>query len=104
MSILYQRECVVIFYENKDEVALLWRPHPLLMSTIESMRPELRERFTRVIRKYKDEGWGIYDESAELDRAISVSDGYYGDMSSVLHLCKEQNMQTMIQNICCKGV
>lgn len=93
-----------VFYENKDEVALLWRPHPLLMSTIESMRPELRERFSRVIRKYKDEGWGIYDESAELDRAISVSDGYYGDMSSVLHLCKEQNMQTMIQNICCKGV
>ncbi len=30
-----------IFKENKGEVALLWRPHPLIQATIESMRPQL---------------------------------------------------------------
>ena len=29
------------FKENKDEIALLWRPHPLIQATIESMRPQL---------------------------------------------------------------
>lgn len=88
-----------VFFENKDEAALLWRPHPLMMSTIESMRPELRERFIRVIQRYKEEGWGIYDESAELNRAIGVSDGYYGDQSSVIVLFKENHKLAMIQNI-----
>lgn len=88
-----------VFYENKDEVALLWRPHPLLMSTIESMRPELRERFSRVIRKFKDEGWGIYDESAELDRAIFLSSAYYGDLSSVVQLYKETGKTIIIQDV-----
>ncbi|MDE6992272.1 MAG: hypothetical protein K2P42_16630, partial [Lachnospiraceae bacterium] len=29
------------FRENQDEVALLWRPHPLIESTMKSMRPEV---------------------------------------------------------------
>ena len=26
------------FYENREDVALLWRPHPLIKATMESMR------------------------------------------------------------------
>ena len=32
-----------IFRDNQEEVALLWRPHPLIKATIESMRPQLWE-------------------------------------------------------------
>lgn len=28
-----------VFKENQDEVALLWRLHPLIKATVESMRP-----------------------------------------------------------------
>lgn len=88
-----------IFKENKEDVALLWRPHPLFMQTIESMRSELKQRYIEVVQRYRAEGWGIYDESAELDRAVVVSDGYYGDWSSVVELCKEAGMPIMIQNV-----
>lgn len=88
-----------IFKENKEDIALLWRPHPLFMQTLESMRAELKARYIEIAQKYKDEGWGIYDESAELDRAIAVSDGYYGDWSSVVQLCQEAGLPIMIQNI-----
>lgn len=86
------------FKKNQEEIALLWRPHPLIQATIESMRPQLWEEYCRLVEQYKAEGWGIYDDSAELDRAIALSDAYYGDQSSLVQLCRERGMQVMIQN------
>lgn len=87
-----------VFKEKRDEVALLWRPHPLIKATIESMRPELWEEYEKIVEKYCGEKWGIYDDSAELDRAIEVSDSYYGDGSSVVRLFQEAGKPVMIQN------
>lgn len=87
-----------IFKENTDDVALLWRPHPLMESTITSMHPELKAKYDNIVQTYKAEGWGIYDESAELDRAIGVSDAYYGDWSSVIVLYQEQGKSVMLQD------
>ena len=36
----------------------------------------------------------------ELDRAIALSDAYYGDPSSVVHLYKQTGKPIMIQNVC----
>lgn len=88
-----------IFKENKDEVALLWRPHPLIQATIESMRPQLWEEYDKLVRQYREEGWGIYDDSADLDRAVVLSDAYYGDGSSVVQLCQEKGMLVMLQDV-----
>lgn len=87
------------FKENKDDVALLWRPHPLIQATIQSMRPQLWAQYHEIVEQYKAEGWGIYDDSAELDRAIALSDGYYGDQSSVVELCRKKGMPVMVQNV-----
>lgn len=88
-----------IFKESKDDVALLWRPHPLILSTIESMRPRLCERYKKMVENYKAEGWGIYDDSADLNRAIALSDAYYGDMSSVVQLYQKTGKPIMVQNV-----
>lgn len=88
-----------IFKENKEEVALLWRPHPLIQATIESMRPQLWEGYQEIRDRYIEEGWGIYDDSAELDRAVVLSDAYYGDRSSVVQLCKKIQKPIMFQSV-----
>lgn len=88
-----------IFKENKDEVALLWRPHPLIQATIESMRPQLWEEYQKIKDRYIEEGCGIYDDSADLDRAVVICDAYYGDGSSVVQLCREKGMPVMLQNV-----
>ena len=87
------------FRERKDEVALLWRPHPLIKDTIESMLPDLWEAYQKIVQQYKQEGWGIYDDTADLDRAIAISDAYYGDGSSVVQLCQTAGLPVMIQNV-----
>ncbi len=88
-----------IFKKNQDEMTLLWRPHPLIQATIESMRPQLWNMYKEIVERYREEGWGIYDESADMDRAVALSDAYYGDASSVVQLYRKTGKMIMMQNI-----
>lgn len=90
-----------ICWKNRDKMALLWRPHPLIEATICSMRPKLWERYQRIVKKYQEEGWGIYDNSADVDRALVLSDAYYGDGSSLTRLFSRLGKPVMIQNVKC---
>lgn len=88
-----------VFQKNQEEVALLWRPHPLFRATIVSVRPELEKRYDRIVEEYCRQGWGIYDDTVDLDRAIALSDGYYGDGSSIVQLYQETGQPIMYQNV-----
>lgn len=87
-----------VFEENKDEVVLLWRPHPLIPNTIKSMRPQLWEAYKKIVDEYRRAGWGIYDDTADMDRAVVLSDAYYGDQSSVVYVYKKTGKPVMIQS------
>lgn len=88
-----------MFKENAEDVALLWRPHPLVRATIEAMHPQLWREYEQIVEWYRNEGWGIYDDSAELDRALTLCDGYYGDGSSLVQLCQTAGKPVMMQNV-----
>lgn len=88
-----------IFKESQEDVALLWRPHPLMMQTVESMRVDLKEEYLEIIQSYREEGWGIYDDTPDMDRAVILSDAYYGDPSSIVQLYQETGKPIMIQNV-----
>lgn len=91
-----------VFKERQDEATLLWRPHPLLKSTILAMRPQLWEVYNQLVEQYIEEGWGIYDDTADLDRAVLLSDAYYGDSSSVVQVYKQTGNPIMLQNVTVK--
>ena len=97
---LHKIESVFRNFEKKqDKIALLWRPHPLMKATIQSMRPQLLAQYDRLLREYQEAGWGIYDDTADMDRAIAISDAYYGDASSVLQLYRKTGKPIMTQNV-----
>ena len=50
------------------------------------MRPEVLKEYEELKKQYIKAGWGIYDDTSDLDRAIICSDIYYGDQSSVMEL------------------
>ena len=51
------------------------------------------------MEQYKEEGWGIYDDTADMDRAVVLSDGYYGDWSSLVQLYQKTGKPAMIQDV-----
>jgi len=91
--------CIFDVFRNRNDVILWWRPHPLMKSTFHAMRPQFEEEYLRLEKQYIEEGWGIYDDSPDLHRAICWSDAYYGDASSVLLLYKVTCKPRMLQKI-----
>lgn len=87
-----------LFYENREECVLLWRPHPLVKATIESMRPGLWAEYKGIVDEYRDGGWGIYDDTPDFHAAFAVSDAYYGDFSSLLLLYQATGKPLLGQN------
>lgn len=76
----------------------------MIQATIESMRPQLWEAYKEIRDRYVEEGWGIYDDSADVDRAVVISDAYYGDQSSVVQLYRETGKMSMIQDVEYRGL
>lgn len=89
---------VIETFRYRDDVVLWWRPHPLSADTYGSMRPRLRMEYDRLIEQFKNEDVGIYDDSADLYRAITYTDMYYGDESSLIYLYGVQGKPIMFQN------
>lgn len=87
------------FKDNSEELALLWRPHPLIKATISSMRPHLWTAYEKMLQEYWDGGWGIYDDTADLDRAVVLCNAYYGDLSSMAQLCVKAGKAVMFQDV-----
>ncbi|MDL2294921.1 CDP-glycerol glycerophosphotransferase family protein [Ruminococcaceae bacterium OttesenSCG-928-D13] len=90
------REVLEIFKKHND-VVLWWRPHPLSEQTYESMRHELLAEYRKIIAEYKNERYGIYDDTPDLHRAIALSEGYFGDWSSVVYLYSKTEKPVVIR-------
>lgn len=89
---------MAFFKERQSETALLWRPHPLLMDAIDSMAPLLRQEYRERIKRFQEEGWGIYDDTPDPNLAMALSDGYYGDPSSLLIIYRETGKPILLQD------
>lgn len=89
---------LAFFKERREDTVLLWRPHPLLADTVNSMVPVLRDAYMQRIQSFKEEGWGIYDETPDPNLAMALSDGYYGDQSSLLVIYRETGKPVLLQD------
>ena len=70
-----------------------------MISTFEAMHPELLTDYMEIVKRYRSEGWGIYDDTSDLERAVAYTDGYYGDLSSVVQLYEKSYKPIMLQYI-----
>jgi hypothetical protein len=86
-------------FRYRDDVVLWWRPHPLNEATYGSMRPQLLREYESIVAEYRRAGLGIYDDTADLHRAIAQSDAYYGDWSSLVVMYGLTGKPMMVQNL-----
>ena len=74
-------------FKGRNDVCLLWRPHPLLESTFDSLRPTYGNEYEQIKNYYLEAELGIYDSSSHIEDTIAHCDVYIGDpMSSVVSL------------------
>ena len=93
------RRSLKIFEESKEDVVLLWRPHPLFVQAIEKACPERIDEYQSMVQNYQNQAWGIYDNTQDSELAIHVCDAYYGDSDSLAHKCEVLKKPVMIENV-----
>lgn len=79
---LMKMEYVFRCFQGRKDVCLLWRPHPLLESTFDSMRKEYRPIYDRLKGYFIENGLGIYDDTPDIEETIAWCDAYIGDEGS----------------------
>lgn len=75
---------IIKTFSEDNEVVLIWRPHPLLESTIKSMRPHLYEQYKSLLYRVKAYDNVILDFEDSSDIAVSCSDALVSDYSSLI--------------------
>lgn len=66
-------------FSGREDVCLLWRPHPLLDETFTTARSQYKEEYEQLKQDFLTAGWGIYDTTPDIEKTIAVSDCYIGD-------------------------
>lgn len=79
---LNKLEEVLTLFQAHEKYCLLWRPHPLLENSLRTIRADFLERFLALKEAYILGKWGIFDDSAQMERAMFYADMYLGDDGS----------------------
>ena len=64
------------------EIILIWRPHPLLEATINSMRTVFKDKYSLIMHKCKNSDRIIVDNLPDTMASTYISDGMISDISS----------------------
>lgn len=88
-----------IFKEAQEQVVLWWRPQKFMAERLEEISPELAERYRDILADFKETGWGICDETDNVDRAVETCDAYYGDMNGILQPFQQTGKPIMIAQV-----
>lgn len=93
------KEALRIFKNCREEVALIWRPDLKAREVLRKNCPGLWQKYRDLTQEYREEAWGIYDDSSEPECAIAVCDACYGDGGTVLNACRTRKKPVMLQKI-----
>ena len=91
-------QSVLDTFRSRQDAVLWWRPHPLNETVYRSMQPQLLARYEQIAADYRQAGYGIFDDTPDLHRALCLTDGYYGDWSSLVAMYQCTGRPVMISN------
>lgn len=81
-SFLKKMEYVFSCFRGREDACLLWRPHPLFESSLDSMRAEFRPAYDLLKNYFMKYHLGIYDETPDIANTIALCDAYIGDAAT----------------------
>lgn len=73
--------------KEKKGITLVWRPHPLLTASAQTMGQEYADRVSRLEEKFLGEKIGVLDKNPDVGVTVALCDAYLGETaSSVIHM------------------
>ncbi len=87
-----------IFQSRQEEIAFIWRPDRKVREMLRKSDPGLWQQYRDLLQKYKEEAWGIFDDSDQPECAINLCDACYGDGGTVYNACRVRKKVVMLQD------
>lgn len=81
---LERTEKLLLYFRERPEISLIWRPHPMSLHTFE--KQENRDAYQRILRWCEDIDNIILDQSEDFIGSLIKADAYIGDRSSLMVL------------------
>lgn len=78
-AFLKKMRYVFDIFKGREDACLLWRPHPLMESTFDSMRKGYKPQYLALKKEFIEDNLGIFDETPDIEKTIALSDVYIGD-------------------------
>ncbi|MBR4083464.1 MAG: LicD family protein [Lachnospiraceae bacterium] len=88
-------------FKMTEDVVLWWMPFQPKgehMDLLKYYVPELLKDYAELINQFREQGWGICDESGNVTRAMMFSDAYYGDKGVIAPTYKRTGKPMMYQD------
>lgn len=90
---------VIDFLEKRDDLALIWRPHPLIEPTLRDMCPELIPTYVKLVELFDRLDNCIFDDTNDMHTAIAWSDAFMGKYGSMIELYRVTKKPTIMLEI-----
>ena len=90
---------VIDFLEKRDDLALIWRPHPLIETTLRDMCPELIPTYVKLVDCCKNLDNCIFDDTNDMHTAMAWSDAFMGKYGSMIELYRVTKKPTIMLEI-----
>lgn len=90
---------IISFFEKKDDVSLIWRPHPLIKPTLRNVCPELIPTYVKLVELFDRLDNCIFDDTNDMHTAIAWSDAFMGKYGSVIELYRVTKKPTIMLEI-----
>ena len=80
-------EYLMELVKHVEGVTLVWRPHPLLFTTAQSLGLKYAARLTELEEKFQKEKIGVLDQTLDVGETVALCDAYLGETaSSMIHM------------------
>jgi len=96
---IHKIQSVLESFRQHNDVMLWWRAQLPDKAASNSSSFELCDAYIKIIEGYKNEGFGIFDDTPDWLRAVAMSDVYYGDYGSIAEFYKTTRKPMIIQEI-----
>lgn len=84
-AIKYHKEIMEAIQDRKEECGLIWRPHPLLFSSVEKRAPESMKFLREMEQTILKSDYGVIDNSGDYTNAFACSDALISTYSSLIN-------------------
>jgi hypothetical protein len=88
-------------FRETQNVVIWWFPCILdnpNFTYFRKMIPQLLIDYRQMIEEFQKENVGIFDDSGDMQRVVTMADAYFGDESDLLQLFKETGKPIMLQD------